>query len=73
MNGMRRFAISLGLGATAVALSFALIFGGGLAWEVSRHSHDGQAGMGPFLLGVVFAPAIGVLTFVATFLRLCRR
>ena len=72
MGILKRAAISLALGAVALALSFALIFGGGLAWEVSRYPHDGRAGMGPFFLAVVLAPVVGLLAAVATFKRLRR-
>ena len=72
MGILKRAAISFALGAVALALSFALIFGGGLAWEVSRYQHDGQAGMGPFFLAVVLAPVVGALATVATFKRLRR-
>jgi hypothetical protein len=72
MGIVKRVAISVAVGAIALALSFALVFGGGLAWEVSRYPHDGQAGMGSFFLAVVLAPVVGLLAFVCTFERLRR-
>jgi len=69
MARMKRVAISACLGAIAMVLSFALIFGGGLAWEVSRYPHDGQAGMGPLLVGVLLAPVIAALTVLVTLHR----
>ena len=72
MKSMKRVAISIAVGALALALTFVLNFGGGLAWEVYRYPHDGQAGMGPFFLALVLAPVIGALASVATFRRLRR-
>jgi uncharacterized membrane protein len=57
---------ALALGLIAAIVTFALIFGLGLAWDVYRYPHDGQAGMGWFLVAIIAAPIVGVITFAIT-------
>ena len=66
MSLAKRLAKAFTLGTLVGVATFAIIFGGGLAWEVYRYPADGQTGLGPFIYGVVIAPLAALVTFVSS-------
>lgn len=69
MRFLGRLVLSLVAGALALVITFALIFGGGLLWEVHEAPHDGQAGIGPFFLALFTSPVVALLTFLLILTR----
>ena len=61
----RRLFVASIAGAFALIVGFAIIFYGFLFWVSQDSPHDGQAGMSALLLGIIVAPPIAVVTFLA--------
>ena len=66
---IKRLAIAFTHGALALVVVFVGIFGGGLAWEVYHYPHDGQSGLGPFIVATFAAPVAALITFIVSYLR----
>ena len=62
----KRLLVASIAGAVALLITFAVIFFGFLIWASESYPHDGQAGMSAFLLGVLIACPIAVITFAFT-------
>ena len=60
---MKRGIGALAIGSIAAIVTFALIFGLGLVWDVHHYPHDGQGGMRWFFLAILVAPIVGAITF----------
>ena len=61
---VHRLLSALLIGSIALVASFVLINALGVAWAMYASPRDGQAGIGPFLLSLVAAPGIALVTFV---------
>ena len=66
---VKRLATAFMHGALAFIVVFPCVFGGGLAREVYHYPHDGQAGLGPFIIATFAAPVAALVTFVVSYLR----
>jgi TRAP-type C4-dicarboxylate transport system permease small subunit len=62
---VKRFVLASVASVLVLAFTFALIFGGGLLWEVHGAPHDGQAGIGPFFAAIFVSPVVALLTFIS--------
>lgn len=69
----RRLALALAVGLGTLLVSFLLINIGGTVWASYDSPHDGQGGIGFFLISLVASPVASLVAFAITFTRAGRQ